>query len=61
MMIELHGGASRELKAALRTVVIRPDRGELVCVWAGTMPVDLPPTEAQIAKTRHAVRWKKGT
>ena len=61
MVLELDGGAPRELKAALRTVVIRPDRGELVYVWAGTMPVDGPRTEAQLAKTRHAVRWKKGT
>jgi hypothetical protein len=61
MVLELDGGAARELKAALRTVVIRPDRGELICVWVGTMPVDGPRTEAQLAKTRHAVRWKKGT
>ncbi len=61
MVLELDGGAAKELKAALRTVVIRPDRGQLICVWAGTMPIDGRRTEAQLAKTRHAVRWKKGT
>jgi hypothetical protein len=61
MVLELHGGAANELKAALRTVVIRPDSSELICLWVGSMPAGLPPTEEQFKKTRHAVRWPKGT
>jgi hypothetical protein len=59
MILELFGGAPRELAPALRTVILRPDKELLVCVWVGTMPVDGPPTEAQLEKTRHAVRWKR--
>jgi hypothetical protein len=59
MILEVYGGAPKELAPALRTVVIRPDQELLVCVWVGTMPVDRPPTEAQLQKTRHAVRWRR--
>ncbi|WP_437296012.1 hypothetical protein [Sorangium sp. So ce426] len=59
MILELFGGAPRELAPGLRTVILRPDRELLVCVWVGTMPVDRPPTEMQLEKTRHAVRWSR--
>lgn len=62
MVLEPHTGGTSELQPALRTVVLRPDKEELVLIWVGTLEVDrppTPPTEEQYKKMRHAVRWRK--
>lgn len=59
MLLEPHTGGAHELVPALRTVVVRPDKEEMILIWVGTLAVDRPPTEAQYKKMRHAVRWRK--
>jgi hypothetical protein len=60
ILLEPHTGGTSELEPALRTIVLRPDKEELILLWVGTLAVDRPPTEAQYNKMRHAVRWRKG-
>ncbi|WP_394830336.1 DUF2169 domain-containing protein [Pendulispora rubella] len=58
VLFELPDGRVVESEASLRTVVVRPDEGQLTMVWVARHAMSQPLTEAQVSRMRHAVRWR---
>jgi hypothetical protein len=57
ILLEPPGAHAIELDAALRTVILAPDRGEVVTVWAARVEVTWPMASLTERSLRHAVRW----
>ncbi|WP_394845069.1 DUF2169 domain-containing protein [Pendulispora brunnea] len=58
ILIELPNGRVVETEASLRSVVLRPDEGQLTMVWAARHWAGQLLTEAHVTRMRHAVRWR---
>ncbi|WP_394841042.1 DUF2169 domain-containing protein [Pendulispora brunnea] len=58
VLFELPNGRVIESEASLRTVVVRPDDGQLTTVWVARHWAGQALTPAQAVRIRHAVRWR---
>lgn len=58
MMLRLANEAPREVRPAIRTLLIEPDEDRVCLVWVGEAAIDRPLMPEALAAVQHAVIWR---